>query len=94
MPAAGGATTTSAQLDFGAGLVESPILDVTNSFIYVFASNDGTTTASCANLACAAVYKLTTTFASGATGSKVQVGTSRASGVASNPLFIGGFDRN
>jgi hypothetical protein len=94
VPAAGGATTTSAQLDFGAGLVESPILDVTNSFIYVFASNDGTTTASCANLACAAVYKLTTTFASGATGSKVQVGTSRASGVASNPLFIGGFDRN
>ena len=91
---AGGATTTSAQLDFGAGLVESPILDQTNGFVYVFASSDGTITANCANVACAAVYKLTPTFASGSAGIKVQVGTSRASGNIPNPLFIGGFDRN
>lgn len=36
-----GATTISGQLDWGAGLVESPILDQTNGLVYVFASSDG-----------------------------------------------------
>jgi hypothetical protein len=92
--AANGATINSGQLDFGAGLVESPVLDVVNSAIYVFASSDGTTTASCANVACAAVYKFPTTFSAGSTGSKVQVGTSVAAGNTPNPMFLGGFDRN
>jgi hypothetical protein len=84
--------TKSAQLDFGAGLVESPILDQTNGLVYVFSSSDGTT--NCATVACSAVYQLGTTFASGATGSKVTVGTSVAVGTLPNPspLFIGGFD--
>lgn len=86
-----GVTTTSAQLDFGAGLVESPIVDVTHGLVYVFASSDGT--AACtAGVACTAVYQLTTTFATGATGSKVTVGDSVASGLTPNPLYIGGFD--
>lgn len=88
----GGAVTNSGQLDFGAGLVSGPVLDGTISTVYVFASNDGTATASCANLACAAVYKFSTAFTAGSTGSKVQVGTSLASGNAPNPLYIGGFD--
>jgi hypothetical protein len=91
---ANGTTINSGQLDFGAGLVESPVLDVVNSVIYAFASSDGTITATCANVACAAVYKLSTTFASGTTGSKVQVGTSVAAGNTPNPMFLGGFDRN
>ena len=92
--AANGTTVNSGQLDFGAGLVESPVLDVVNNAIYAFASSDGTTTATCANVACAAVYKLSTTFAAGTTGSKVQVGTSVAVGNNPNPMFLGGFDRN
>ena len=94
VPATGGATITSGQLDFGAGLVSGPVFNGTISTIYVFASSDGTTTASCANVACAAVYKLSTTFAAGSTGSKVQVGTSVAAGNTPNPLYIGGFDAN
>jgi len=87
-----GVLTKSAQFDFGAGLLEGPVLDGTIGKVYVFASNDGTVTTTCANVACAAVYVLPVAFASGATGSKVQVGTSRASGTNANLLYIGGFD--
>ena len=92
--AAGGPVTNSAQLDFGAGLVAGPVVNGTTGSIYVFASSDGTTSANCANVACAAVYKLPTTFASGSSGSKVQVGTSVALGNTPKPMFIGGFDAN
>ena len=54
------AVTPSGQLDFGTGLVASPILDQTNGLLYVFASSDGT--ANCATVACSAVYILPTTF--------------------------------
>jgi hypothetical protein len=87
------AVTKSAQLDFGAGLVESPVLDVTNGLVYVFASSDGS--AACGvGAACSAVYQLSTTFALNATGSKVPVGTSvvRGSLPNPNPLYSGGFD--
>jgi hypothetical protein len=91
VPSATGSTATaSAKLDFGAGLVDAPILDVTNGLIYVFSSSDGTT--NCSSVACTAVFQLSTTFASGATGNKVLVGTSVASGNTPNPLYIGGFD--
>jgi hypothetical protein len=91
VPGVTGTTATrSGQLDFGAGL-EAPILDVTNSLIYVFSSSDGTTSCT-GGVACAAVFQLGTTFASGATGNKVLVGTSVASGKTPNPLYIGGFD--
>ncbi|HEY3971788.1 MAG TPA: hypothetical protein VGM18_02225 [Candidatus Sulfotelmatobacter sp.] len=91
VPSATGTTATaSGKLDFGTGLVESPILDVTNSLIYVFSSSDGST--SCGGVACSAVFQLSTTFASGSKGSNVLVGTSVASGNTPNPLYIGGFD--
>jgi hypothetical protein len=83
----------SAQLDFGAGLVESPVLDVTNGLVYVFASSDGS--AACGvGAACSAVYQLSTTFLPAATGSKVTVGTSVVKGSLPNPnpLYSGGFD--
>ena len=38
-----GAVIKSGQLDFGAGLANSPLLDSTGRFLYVFASSDGTT---------------------------------------------------
>jgi hypothetical protein len=88
-----GAVTKSGQLDFGAGLVESPILDVTNGLVYVFASSDGSSACG-VGAACSAVYQLSTTFLPGATGSEVPVGTSVVKGSLPNPnpLYIGGFD--
>ena len=91
--ATGGSAVASGQLDFGTGLVESPILDVTNGLVYVSSSSDGT--AACAGgAACSAVYQLSTTFAAASTGSKVTVGTSVVKGALPNPnpLYIGGFD--
>jgi len=88
-----GAVTKSAQLDFGAGLVESILLDTGNGLLYVFASSDGT--ANCAGgTACAAVYVLGTSFASGSSGSKVTVGQSVVKGSLPNPnpLYLGGLD--
>jgi hypothetical protein len=92
-----GAVTKSAQLDFGAGFPQSPVLDQTNGRLYVFSSSDGT--AGCtAGAACSAVYLLSTSFAAGATGTtpatKVLVGDSKVVGALPNPnpLYIGGFD--
>ena len=88
-----GVATVSAQLDFGAGLVEGPLLDVVNGLVYVFASSDGTATCT-GGAACSAIYELTTTFLAGSTGSKVTVGNSVVKGSLPNPapLYIGGFD--
>jgi hypothetical protein len=86
-----GTTTKSAQLDHGTGLVEGLMLDVTSGLIYAFASSDGT--AACTGgVACAAVYKLTTTFASGAAGTKATVGNSVVLGSTPNPAYRGAFD--
>lgn len=93
IPSVTGTTAVAtAQLDFGAGLVESPILDQTNGHLFVFSSSDGST--GCAGVACSAIYTLSTTFASGTSGLKVTVGTSVAKGTLPNPnpLYIGGFD--
>ena len=85
------AVTKSAQLDHGAGLVESPLLDVTAGAVYIFSSSDGTT-ACTGGVACAAVLELSTTFASGAAGTKATVGKSVVSGSTPNPLYFGAFD--
>ncbi len=90
-PSATGTTATaSGQLDHGAGLVDGPLLDVTNNLVYVFSSSDGTT--NCAGVACSAVYQLSTTFASGSTGTEAAVGTSVASGLSPSALYSGAFD--
>jgi hypothetical protein len=88
-----GVATVSAQLDFGAGLVQGPLLDVVNGLVYVFASSDGTATCT-GGAACSAIYELTTTFLAGSTGAKVQVGNSVVTGSLPkpSPLYIGGFD--
>lgn len=88
------AVTKSAQLDFGTGLVASPILDQTNGLLYVFASSDGTANCAAGTVACSAVYILPTTFGPGATGTKQTVGTSVAYGTLPNPnpLYLGAFD--
>lgn len=91
--ATGGSAVATAQLDFGTGLVEGPLVDTTNGLIYVFASSDGT--AACTGgTACSAVYLLTTTFPSGSSGSKVTVGQSVVFGTLPNPnpLYLGGLD--
>jgi hypothetical protein len=83
------AVTTSGQLDFGTGIVEGPVVDSTNSLVYVFASSDNSGT--CAGATnCAAVYQLGTAFAATTAGTKVTVGTSGTG--TPNPMFIGGFD--
>jgi len=88
-----GVPTASAQLDFGAGLVQGPILDVVNGLLYVFASSDGSATCT-GGAACSAIYELTTTFPAGSSGQEVQVGNSVVKGSLPNPapLYIGGFD--
>jgi hypothetical protein len=89
------AVTPSAQLDFGTGIVEGPVVDSTNGFVYVFASSDGSTGDIDCNLgtnACAAVYQLSTAFSAEDGGTEVTAGTSVASGSTPNPMYIGGFD--
>jgi len=82
----------SAKLDFGTGIVEGPIVDSTNAFVYVFASSDGTTSCTFGTSACAAVYQLSTGFPNGDSGSEATAGTSVASGQTPNPMYIGAFD--
>jgi hypothetical protein len=89
-----GGVTNSAQLDFGAGVVDSPEVDSTAGLVYVFASSDGSSVCSAGLTACAAVYQLSTTFAAGDFGFEAQVGASVAFGTLPNPnpLYDGDFD--
>lgn len=88
--ATSGAVVQSAQLDHGAGVVSGPYLDGTAGLLYVFASSDGTT--SCAgSTPCSAVYVLSNTFASGATGTKVTLG-SAGTALTPNVVYSGDFD--
>jgi hypothetical protein len=82
----------SAQLDFGTGIVEAPIVDSTNGFVYVFSSSDGTS--NCTGVACSAVYQLSTAFTVGARGTEITAGNSVAVGTLPNPnpMYIGGFN--
>ena len=93
MNATTGAVTASNQLDFGTGIVDGPVLDIGNGWVYVFSSSDGS--AACTGgVACAAVYQLSTTFAANTAGTKVTVGNSvvLSSFPNPNPMYIGGFD--
>lgn len=85
-----GAFTASGRIDRGPGgvaLVSGPIVDSTTSKVYVFASNDGST--SCAGAPCSAVYQFNFGFGGGTTGTKVTVGTSSAT---PKPMYGGDFD--
>ena len=86
-----GAVTQSGQLDFGVGIVDSPMVDSTADLVYVFASSDGS--GSCPGGAdCAAVYELNTNFGPEDPGTGEVVGTSTISGTNPNPLYDGAFD--
>jgi hypothetical protein len=90
-PTSGG-VTASGQLDFGVGFVDGPIVDSSNRFVYVFASEDQN--AGCAGgLNCAAVYQLGTSFATGSIGTENEVGAGETVlfGLP-NPLYAGAFD--
>ena len=91
--ATSGVVTQSAEVDFGVGLIESPVVDTVNGLVYVFASSDGS--ASCtAGVDCAAVFQFPVTFPAGSAGSEVTVGNSTITGTIPNPnpVYIGGFD--
>ena len=92
-----GAFVQSAQLDFGFGFVQGPIVDSSNDFVYVFSSSDGTGaggTDTCRPNACTAVYQLPVNFIAGATGQQEQVGSSTIAPAIPNPFHIGAFDSN
>src|SRR5215475_440520 len=62
-----GAITQSGRVDRGTGLVAAPLVDSSAGKIFVFSSNDGST--SCPGASpCSAVYEFTTSFGSGTTG--------------------------
>ncbi len=88
-----GSVTASGQLDFGVGIVEGPVVDSANNFVYVFASADDS--GGCSSGAdCAAVYQLSTTFAAGDLGTEVTIGDSVPFGNPTNPnpTYVGNFD--
>jgi hypothetical protein len=88
-----GGVTASGQLDYGTGIVDSPMVDATAGLVYVFASSDGST--NCADgTACAAVYQLASNFIDGDSGTAVAVGQSVFYGMmlTPNPLYDGDFD--
>ena len=70
-----------------------PVVDAVAGMVYVFSADDGTTncTDGTHNFGCTGVFQLPTTFASGAKGSEVVVGSSNFAGFP-NPLFLGAFD--
>ncbi len=92
-----GTVVTSGQLDFssgdtnGPGIVQGPVVDSTAGVVYLFASSDGS--GNCAGGAdCTAIYRLTTNFATGTSGSEALVGVSTVEPTAPSPLYIGAFD--
>ena len=78
-----GVATASGQLDFGAGLVEGPMIDSSAGSVYVFSSRD--------KLGFAGVFQLSTSFASNDTGLESLVGLGTTT---TTPLYNGAFDNN
>jgi len=64
--------TQSGQLDYQYGIVDSPVVDVTTTYAYVFAGADHTT--ACSSGPCAGVYEQYEIFSNGSLGQEVQVG--------------------
>lgn len=89
----GSTVVKSAQLDFGAGFVEGPVVDSTNGWVYAFSSRDGT--ALCplgtGGTACTAVFQFPTAFAANSSGTEIVVGNS-TTGLTPAPLYTGAFD--
>ena len=84
-----GAVTATSKLDFGAGIVQGPIVDSTAELVYVFASSDGSGTCNTNPTSCTGVYQLSASFGAGTKGTEAVVGASTAN---PEPLYIGAFD--
>jgi hypothetical protein len=69
-----GTVTTSAQLDYNIGILDSPIVDPNAERVYVFVGDDGSTNCASSTAPCAAVYQYPVGFTSGATGTEATVG--------------------
>ncbi len=82
-----GGVTTSKQLDHGAGIVVSPIVDSTAGLVYAFSTSDGS--AACGGPGCGGVYIFKITGFPG-TPAEAKVGT--ASPAGGYPLYPAGFD--
>jgi hypothetical protein len=78
-----GAVTQSAQLDYNLGIYDI-LVDPAAEMVYTFVGADNST--SCSGGSCAAVFQLSPTFGSGATGTEATVGAGYES------LFAGSFD--
>jgi hypothetical protein len=89
----GSAVVKSAQLDFGAGFVEGPVVDSTNGLVYAFSSRDGTVLCplGTGGTACTAVFQFPTAFAANSSGTEIVVGNS-TTGLTPAPLYTGAFD--
>jgi hypothetical protein len=87
-----GTVVTTAEIDFGAGLVAGPIVDATKGLVYISASSDGS--AACAGGAdCAGFFQFPTNFTSGSFGTEAVVGVSTVFGVSTpQPMYDGFFD--
>jgi hypothetical protein len=78
----GTTVTTSGQLGFSIGIVDSPMLDITLGLVYAYVAND--------NNGSAGVFQLPETFAAGATGAEAKIGAS----ATALPVYDGDFDDN
>ncbi|MGA2373349.1 MAG: hypothetical protein ABSG11_22045 [Candidatus Korobacteraceae bacterium] len=85
--ATSGASTASGILAAGTGIVDSPVVDSTAARVYTFVGDDGSTKCT-ASSPCSAVYQLTTTFASGNTGTEQTIGRGNAADIG----YAGNFD--
>ena len=85
--------TQSGQLDFGTGIVDAPMVDVTRGQVYASASDDGSLGCASGAADCAGIYQLSASFATGDTGTEAVVGTATVGGSPSpNPLYDGTVD--
>lgn len=85
-----GAVVHSGQLDHGAGIVMGPIVDSAAGIVYLPSSSDGTTTC-VGSTPCTALYILTTSFATNATGTKRVIG-SAGTALTPNAIYLADFD--
>jgi hypothetical protein len=89
--ASSGTVVQSAQLDYGFGILDGPIVDSSAGMVYAFVGADHST--NCSSGPCAAVFQLPVSFTSGASGTEATVGAGYEflmSGTFDNQYFTSG----
>ena len=85
--------TQSAQVDFGTGIVDGPIVDSNREYVYVFSSDDNSLGCAAGTVDCAGVFQFSPTFAAMDDGIEETVGNATVGGVPTpSPIYIGAFD--